>query len=158
MCLIGVGAQLCRTPALQDRVWAPRIYSIYLFFWQGIPHYGTLLKIKVLKMLFKRCHWRTIFGSTKNHPVKGSLSYLFIIWRTFFHHKEAFVKQKGSSDIKGSLWNHLDNKVLLWHRELAQGLKCVKVCCFPSWEQDTASPRGRYGERLQRDSCLKIHM
>ncbi len=21
----------------------------------------------------------------------------------------------------------------------------------------TASPRGRYGERLQRDSCLKIH-
>ncbi len=28
----------------------------------------------------------------------------------------------------------------------------------PSWERDTASPRGRYGERLQRDSCLKIHM
>uniref|UniRef100_A0A673MUE5 Rho guanine nucleotide exchange factor 25 n=1 Tax=Sinocyclocheilus rhinocerous TaxID=307959 RepID=A0A673MUE5_9TELE len=30
-----------------------------------------------------------------------SLSYLF----------------KGSSDIKGSLWNHLDKQVLLWHRE-----------------------------------------
>ncbi len=28
----------------------------------------------------------------------------------------------------------------------------------PSWELRTASPRGRYGERLQRDSCLKIHM
>ncbi len=28
----------------------------------------------------------------------------------------------------------------------------------PSGEQDTASPRGRYGERPQRDSCLKIHM
>ncbi len=28
----------------------------------------------------------------------------------------------------------------------------------PSGERDTASPRGRYGERLQRDSCLKIHM
>ncbi len=27
-----------------------------------------------------------------------------------------------------------------------------------SGERDTASPRGRYGERLQRDSCLKIHM
>ncbi len=25
----------------------------------------------------------------------------------------------------------------------------------PSGERDTASPRGRYGERLQRDSCLK---
>ncbi len=28
----------------------------------------------------------------------------------------------------------------------------------PSGERDTASPRGRYGERHQRDSCLKIHM
>jgi len=27
------------------------------------------------------------------------------------------VKQKGSSDIEGSLWNHLDKKVILWHRE-----------------------------------------
>ncbi len=46
-----------------------------------------------------------------------SLSYLFIIWRTFFNHKDTFVKQKGSSDVKGSLWNHLDKKVILWHRE-----------------------------------------
>ncbi len=28
----------------------------------------------------------------------------------------------------------------------------------PSWELRTASPRGHYGERLQRDSCLKKHM
>ncbi len=28
----------------------------------------------------------------------------------------------------------------------------------PPWELRTASPRGRYGERPQRDSCLKIHM
>ncbi len=28
----------------------------------------------------------------------------------------------------------------------------------PSGERDTASPRGHYGERLQRDSCLKKHM
>ncbi len=48
---------------------------------------------------------------------RTSLSYLFIIWRSFFHHKEAFVKQKGSSDVKDSLWKHLDKKVLLWHRE-----------------------------------------
>ncbi len=31
-----------------------------------------------------------------------------MIWRTFFHHKEPFEKHKGSSDVKGSLWNHLD--------------------------------------------------
>ncbi len=30
--------------------------------------------------------------------------------------------------------------------------------CSPSWELRTASPRGHYGERLQRDSCLKKHM
>ncbi len=54
-----------------------------------------------------------------------SLPYLFIIWRTFFHHKEPFVKQKGSSDVKGSLWNHLDKKVLLWHRETQH--KCITV-------------------------------
>ncbi len=47
---------------------------------------------------------------------ESSLPYLFIIWRTFFHHKKPFVKQKGSSDVKGSLWNHWDRKVLLWHR------------------------------------------
>ncbi len=27
------------------------------------------------------------------------------------------MKQKGSSDVKGSLLNHLDKKVLLWNRE-----------------------------------------
>ncbi len=25
------------------------------------------------------------------------------------------MKQKGSSNVKGPLWNHLDKKVLLWH-------------------------------------------
>ncbi len=25
------------------------------------------------------------------------------------------MKQKGSSDAKGSLWNHLDKNVILWH-------------------------------------------
>ncbi len=52
-----------------------------------------------------------------------SLPYLFIIWRTFFHHKEPFVKQKGSPDVKGSLWNHLDKRALLWHREAPLFLK-----------------------------------
>ncbi len=43
---------------------------------------------------------------------ESSLAYLLIIWRTIFHHKDPFVKQKGSSDVKGSLWNHLDKKIL----------------------------------------------
>ncbi len=36
----------------------------------------TLKKLKnkgaCFQRFFKRCHWRTIFGSTKNHSVKGS--------------------------------------------------------------------------------------
>ncbi len=32
---------------------------------------------------------------------------------------------------------------------------CVEFVCSPSWELRTASPRGRYGERCQRDPCLK---
>ncbi len=27
------------------------------------------------------------------------------------------MKQKGYSDVKGSLWNHLDKKVILWRHE-----------------------------------------
>ncbi len=38
-----------------------------------------VLKIKVLKRFFKWCHRRNIFGSTKNHSVKGSLkNHLFL--------------------------------------------------------------------------------
>ncbi len=46
-----------------------------------------------------------------------SLSYLFNNLKNLLSPKERLVKQKGSSDIKGSLWNHLDKRVLLWHRE-----------------------------------------
>ncbi len=34
------------------------------------------------------------------------------------------MKQKGSSDVKGSLWNHLEKKVLLWHREAPLFIIC----------------------------------
>ncbi len=47
-----------------------------------------------------------------------SLPYLFIILRTFFRHKEPFVKQKVSSDVKGSLWNPFEKRVLLWQAPL----------------------------------------
>uniref|UniRef100_A0A672LB78 Kinesin motor domain-containing protein n=1 Tax=Sinocyclocheilus grahami TaxID=75366 RepID=A0A672LB78_SINGR len=35
---------------------------------------------------------------------------------------------KGSSDVKGSLWNHLDKKVLLWHREAPLFLRVYEQC------------------------------
>ncbi len=73
----------------------------------------TLLKIKVFQKVLQAMPQINHFWFHK----ELSLSYLFIIQRTFFHHNEPFVKQKGSSDVKGSLWNHLDKKVLLWHRE-----------------------------------------
>ncbi len=49
------------------------------------------------------------------------------------------MKQKGFSDVKGSLWNHLDKNVLLWHREAPLFLRvngilrptetqCIAVC------------------------------
>ncbi len=41
-------------------------------------------------------------------------------------------------------------------RESVSGYVCNHGS--PNGKRDTASPRGRYGERPQRDSCLKIHM
>ncbi len=51
------------------------------------------------------------------------------------------MKQKRSSDVKGSLWNHLDKKVLLWHREaplflrvqLRKIIDTVTNKCLQSW-------------------------
>ncbi len=40
-----------------------------------------------------------------------------MIGRTIVCHKETSVNQKGSSDVKGSLWNHLEKKFTLWNRE-----------------------------------------
>ncbi len=61
-------------------------------------------------MPWKKHFWvhKELFG--QRFFKESSLSYLFIIWRTFFHHKEPLVKQKDSSDVKGSSWNHLDEK------------------------------------------------
>ncbi len=49
----------------------------------------------------------------------------------------------------------------LWEESSARSLNVSGYVCnhgSPSGERDTASPRGHYGERLQRDSCLKKHM
>ncbi len=55
-----------------------------------------------------------------------------------FHHKEPFVKQKASSDVKGSLWNHLDKTVLLWHREAPLFLRVETNHCKPAKHTDTS--------------------
>ncbi len=59
-----------------------------------------------------------------------SLSYLFIIGGTFFCLKKSFVKQKHSSDVKGTLWNYLDKTVILWHREAPLFLRVHVVILF----------------------------
>ncbi len=88
----------------------------------------TLLKIKVLQKVLQAMPQKNHFWFHKE-PFSQRffkepyLPYLFIIWRTFFHHKEPFVKQKGSSDVKSSLWNHLDKKVILCHREASLFLR-----------------------------------
>ncbi len=110
---------------------------------------STLLKIKLLqKNVFERLtidhFWFHKEPFSQSFFKKTSLPYLFIIWRTFFHHKEPFVKQKGSSHVKGSLRNHLDKNVILWHRETPLFLKvqrCQEQDCRPTqgWNglQDT---------------------
>ncbi len=40
------------------------------------------------------------------------------------------MKQRGSSDVKGSLWNHLDRKALLCHREAPLYLRVHRLLCF----------------------------
>ncbi len=64
------------------------ISSLAFHLWMRLMFQHTLLKIKVLQKVLKRCYRITLFGSTKNHSVNGY-----------------------------SLWNHLDKKVILWHRE-----------------------------------------
>ncbi len=68
---------------------------------------------------------------------KTYLPYLLIIRITFFSHKQPFVKQKCSSDVKGSLWN---KKVILWHREAPLFLRVYATSLFGSW--------------LKRSGCL----
>ncbi len=71
-------------------------------------------KDRVHRNYLKRCDTAFVKLSLKGSLKKTSLSNLCIIWRTFFHNKEPFVKQKCSSDVKGSLWNNLDKKRLFY--------------------------------------------
>ncbi len=123
-----VGSKLCRAAALQELSLTPLVYSIatdLFFFFQSVQRNASTGSASdgEIEKFIKRWLLLTLDRDGGRKPFSQrffkdpSLSYLFIIWRTFFHHKEPFVKPKGSSDVKGSLWNHLDKKVLLWHRE-----------------------------------------
>ncbi len=73
--------------------------------------YGIALRTFWSNFIFKSLEGQflvphSVRGSLKNHL----LLTFFIIWRTFFRHEKPFVKQKGSSDVKSYLWNHLDKK------------------------------------------------
>ncbi len=54
----------------------------------------------------------------------------------------------GLSDLNKSVWTFYETKALFV--EIVSGYVCNHGS--PSGERDTASPRGRYGERPQRDS------
>ncbi len=99
---------------------------------------------------------------------EASLSYLFIIWRTFFHHKGPFVK-KVSSDVKGSLWNHWDKKVLLLHCEASLFLRVYTESfleSFVSWtigtmlncSTNTLNALYFYPSQPHFYSCQKLNM
>ncbi len=79
--------------------------------------------------------------------------------------KSAFVVpllKRGDSTI---LDNYRPISKLCFLSKILKSLISEQLTCylnvnkvFPFMGTRTASPRGRYGERLQRDSCLKIHM
>ncbi len=79
-------------------------YNNYTFkYWEIWINYiyfmSTLLKIKVLKRFFtvmpqKNHFWFHREPFSQRFFKEPSLSYLFIIWRTFFHHKKLFWNRK----------------------------------------------------------------
>ncbi len=97
----------------------------YIYIYIFIQFY-TLKNKRCFKCFSQRCRRRINFDSTKKHLVKGffkepSLSYLFIIWRTFFHHKEAFWKRRFFCGIM----KHLYFKSV-WKTKLSNGWKRSK--------------------------------
>ncbi len=136
---------------------------VYLNFAHITHIHTTLLKIKVLQKVLQVMPYKNNFCSTKNHSVKISFLTFFIIWRTFFHHKYNFVKQKDSSDVKVSLWNHLDKKVFLWHREAPLFLRVyrkylveqlqIKFKFKCSYYSDSTSFHNTPGQNIKK-ACL----
>ncbi len=94
--------------------------NVYRFLWWGVGHiFFVLVSSENIYLRGKKnvfildswqfCHYLLIQNQIPNQGIfyldMFYISYLFIIWITFFFHKEPFVKQKGSLDLKGSSWN-----------------------------------------------------
>ncbi len=75
------------------------------------------------------CYRRTIFDSTKNHSVKGSLKnrlfLTFIIWRTLFTSKNLLWNRKHLQMLKVFYRTIYTKKVLLLHHEAPLFLECI---------------------------------
>ncbi len=89
------------------------------------------------------------------------MKYVSIIWwRTFFIMKNLF-SGKVLWLLKGSCDNAKKKHYFVCNMMCLYGLRLKNVSGYvcnhgsPSGERDTASPRGRYGERPQRDSVWR---
>ncbi len=74
---------------------------------------------------------------SQNFFNEPSLYCLFIIWRTLFRHKDPFVKQKGSSEFKGSLWTIRQKyySMASWITFIFKSVSHSQCCCL-SLSQD----------------------
>ncbi len=86
----------------RESCWRSRSFEGWILSWQFFYYLPTLLKIRCFGSSSDAIEEPFWFHKETFTKVKV---FLFIIWRTFFHHKDPFVKQKGSSDVKDSLWN-----------------------------------------------------
>ncbi len=86
---------------------------------------------------------------------------VFVTCDTFFFYslntklkRTAFIQNKKHIIMISE--DHVTLKTEVMMLKIVSGYVCNHGS--PIGERDTASPRGHYGERLQRDSCLKKHM
>ncbi len=103
-----------------------------------IRHY-TLKNKRCFKRFFKRCHLRTVFGSTKNHSFKGTSSSL--PFNNLKNHVSPLLWNKGSSNVKGFFVEPFSQKgreaPLFWrvYTGVSAGLVPIHSdlnCAFPS--------------------------
>lgn len=81
--------------------------TITLVYYKGVWRF-TLKNKRCFKRFFIAMPWKNHFWLHKEPIIqRSSRPFLFIIWRTIFSHFS--LKPIGSSKVKGSLWNHVDN-------------------------------------------------
>ncbi len=101
----------------------------------------TLLKIKVTKGFFTAMPLKNLFlpPPQKNLSVSRTENiifyYILIIYRTFFHRTEPFMRWKDSLDVKCSLWNQKDSRREKYH---LLNLSTFLLRGFSSWHNVVA--------------------